>query len=137
MRASSPKTACPCGTGLDYAACCGRWHAGAEFLQAPTAEALMRSRYTAFVQDRLDYLRQTWHPDTRPATLEPNPPDLKWLSLSVLAHAQQDANHATVEFVARFRQAGKATRLHEISRFVRLDGHWLYLDGDFPGGVSL
>ena len=91
----------------------------------------MRSRYTAFVQNRLDYLRQTWHPDTCPAAIEPLPPDLKWLGLRIVAHALQDANHATVEFVARFRQAGKATRLREISRFVRLDGQWLYLSGDF------
>lgn len=92
----------------------------------------MRSRYTAFVQDRLDYLRRTWHPDTRPATLEPNPPGLKWLGLRIVAHALQDADHATVEFVARYRLAGRATRLHEISRFVRQDGNWLYLDGEFP-----
>lgn len=92
----------------------------------------MRSRYTAFVQDRLDYLRRTWHPDTRPATLVPNPPGLKWLGLRIVAHALQDADHATVEFVARYRLAGRATRLHEISRFVRQDGNWLYLDGEFP-----
>jgi SEC-C motif-containing protein len=123
---------CPCGSGLDYAACCGRWHAGPLLLQAPTAEALMRSRYVAFVQDRLDYLRQTWHPDTCPATIEPNSLGLKWLGLRIVAHAQQDANHAIVEFVARFRQAGKASRLHEISRFVRVGGRWLYLNGEFP-----
>ncbi|MCL2877145.1 MAG: YchJ family metal-binding protein [Betaproteobacteria bacterium] len=129
---STEAVTCPCGSGLAYAACCGRWHTGPQFLQAPTAEALMRSRYTAFVQNRLDYLRQTWHPDTCPATLEPNPLGLKWLGLRIIAHIQQDANHATVEFVARFRLSGKATRLHEISRFVRLDDHWLYRDGDFP-----
>ncbi|HEX7750207.1 MAG TPA: YchJ family metal-binding protein [Bordetella sp.] len=125
-------TACPCGTGLAYAACCGRWHEGAQHLQALTAEALMRSRYTAFVQDKLDYLLQTWHPDTRPLALERNPPGCKWLGLHVVAHAQQDADHATVEFIARRRDAGRATRLHETSRFVRLDGRWLYLDGEFP-----
>ena len=99
-------TACPCGTGLAYAACCGRWHEGAQHLQALTAEALMRSRYTAFVQDKLDYLLQTWHPDTRPLALERNPPGCKWLGLHVVAHAQQDADHATVEFIARRRDAG-------------------------------
>lgn len=92
----------------------------------------MRSRYTAYVQDRLDYLLRTWHPNTRPASLEPNPPGLKWLGLRVLAHARQDADHATVEFVARCRQAGRATRMHERSRFVRVDGRWFYLDGEFP-----
>lgn len=131
-RPAGTPAACPCGTGLAYSACCGRWHEGAQYLQAPTAEALMRSRYTAFVQDRLDYLLQTWHPDTRPGALEPNPPGRKWLGLRVIAHAQQDADHASVEFVARSRDAGRASRLHEISRFVRLDGRWRYLDGEFP-----
>ena len=90
----------------------------------------MRSRYSAFVLDDLPYLMDTWHPDTRPAQLDPNPPDLKWLGLQIKRHQQQDADHATVEFVARCRQAGRATRLHEISRFVRIAGHWLYLDGE-------
>jgi SEC-C motif domain protein len=126
------KPICPCETGLAYDACCGRWHDGPRHLQAPTAEALMRSRYAAFALDKLDYLLQTWHPDTRPASLEPNPPGRKWLGLRIIAHAQQDADHATVEFVARSRDAGRATRLHEVSRFVRQDGHWLYLDGEFP-----
>jgi SEC-C motif-containing protein len=121
---------CPCDSGLAYAQCCERWHRGPQRLQAPNAENLMRSRYSAFVLDELDYLRDTWHPNTRPAELEPNPSNLKWLGLQVKSHAQQDADHATVEFVARFRQAGRATRLHELSRFVRLDDRWLYLDGD-------
>jgi SEC-C motif-containing protein len=92
----------------------------------------MRSRYAAYVQDRLDYLLQTWHPDTRPPGLEPNPPGLKWLGLDVLRHVQQDADHARVEFVARSRLAGRATRLREDSRFVRESGRWYYLDGEFP-----
>lgn len=89
----------------------------------------MRSRYSAFVLDELTYLLDTWHPDTRPTELTPNPSDLKWLGLQVKAHARQDEDHATVEFVARHRQAGRATRLHEVSRFVRLNGRWVYLDG--------
>ena len=123
---------CPCGNALAYAKCCGRWHAGPGHLQAPNAEALMRSRYSAFVLDLGDYLLATWHPDTRPAGLEPNEPGLKWLGLSIKRHAVQDADHATVEFVARSRLHGQANRLQECSRFVRIDGRWLYLDGDFP-----
>jgi len=125
---AGPQT-CPCGSGLAYSACCERWHRGPQHLQAPTAEALMRSRYSAFVLDALQYLLDTWHPDTRPAELDPNPPGLKWLGLQVRQHNQQDANHASVEFVARCRQGSRATRLHEISRFVRQEGRWLYLDG--------
>lgn len=124
------KRHCPCGSGVYYSRCCGQWHHGTHYLQAPTAVALMRSRYSAFVLDEIQYLRDTWHPETRPAELAPNDADLKWLGLQVKHHAQQDASHATVEFVARFRQAGRVTKLHEQSRFVRQDGIWLYLDGD-------
>lgn len=120
---------CPCGSGSSYQQCCQLWHQGPRRLMAPTAEALMRSRYSAFVLDELQYLLDTWHPDTRPAQLEPNPPGLKWLGLQVRQHRQQDDHHATVEFVARCRQAGRATRLHETSRFIRQDGRWLYVDG--------
>lgn len=121
---------CPCGTGARLDACCGRYHAGPLHLQAPTAEALMRSRYSAFVLDLTDYLLATWHPSTRPSRLEANEPRLKWLGLEVRRHAVVDAEHATVEFVARSKLAGRARRLHEISRFVREDGHWFYIDGD-------
>lgn len=129
MATSSP--VCPCDTGRAYAACCGRWHDGPLALQAPDAPTLMRSRYAAFVLDLQAYLRQTWHPSTRPADLAPNPPGLKWLGLQVRAHANQDADHATVEFVARSRLHGRAHRLHETSRFVREGGRWYYLDGTF------
>src|SRR5690606_19595139 len=62
---------CPCGLPVAYADCCGRWHHGPLRLRAPDAQALMRSRYSAYVLDELDYLLQTWHPDPRPATLAP------------------------------------------------------------------
>lgn len=117
---------CPCGRALPYADCCGRCHGGEP---ATTPEALMRSRYSAFVLDRIDYLLLTWHPDTRPPELEANPPGLKWLGLEVKATALQDADHGTVEFVARSKLGGRAQRLHEVSRFVREGGRWLYVDG--------
>jgi SEC-C motif-containing protein len=126
----TPDTACPCGTGSPYAHCCGRWHAGPLHLQAPDAPTLMRSRYSAYVRDDLAYLRATWAPETCPADLAPNPPGLKWLGLELRRHDRQDAEHATVEFVARSRLAGRATRLHETSRFERRDGRWLYVDGE-------
>lgn len=111
-----------------YHACCGRWHHGPLHLQAPDAQALMRSRYSAYVLDEIDYLLQTWHPSTRPAALAPNEPGTKWLGLEVRHHDRQDADHETVEFVARVRVNGRASRLHEISRFVRENGRWLYVD---------
>lgn len=121
---------CPCGRAVAYADCCGRFHAGPLHLQAPDAESLMRSRYAAYVLDDLDYLRATWHPDTRPADLAPNAPGLKWLGLEVRRATQQDGTHATVEFVARSKLGGRAHRLHETSRFVREGGRWFYVDGD-------
>ena len=132
-------TACPCrpaGAALPYTACCGNYHVGPQHLLAPNAEALMRSRYSAFVLDLTGYLLATWHPSTRPASVEPNPAGLKWLGLEVRRHAVQDADHATVEFVARSKLGGRAQRLHETSRFVRVQGRWLYLDGGADGGVA-
>ena len=125
-------TACPCrpaASPRSHAECCGRYHAGPQYLQAPDAEALMRSRYSAYV-DLTDYLLATWHPGTRPPRLEPSPVGLRWLGLDVRRHLSQDADHATVEFVARHKEGGRARRMHELSRFVREDGRWYYLDGD-------
>ena len=126
-----PNIACPCGASptLACAACCGRYHSGPLHLLAPTAEALMRSRYSAYVLDLSGYLRATWHPSTRPAVIDSNPPGLTWLGLEVRRHPVQDAEHAAVEFVARSKLGGRAQRLHETSSFVREDGRWYYVDG--------
>jgi SEC-C motif-containing protein len=90
----------------------------------------MRSRYSAFAGGLLGYLRDTWHPSTRPAVVEPLPEGLRWLGLEVRRHVRQDADHAIVEFVARSKLGGRAERLHETSRFVREGGRWFYVDGD-------
>lgn len=135
-----PTDACPCG-GVAYARCCGPFHTG-DAVPA-TAEQLMRSRYSAYVLGDTAYLRSTWHPSTCPADLETSEADAaatRWLGLDVKRHTPQDAVHATVEFVARYKVGGRAHRLHETSRFVRLDasgaesaeGRWLYVDGTFP-----
>jgi SEC-C motif-containing protein len=118
-------TACPCGSGADYPRCCGRCHTG---FAAPDAEALMRSRYSAFVIGDTDYLLTTWHPSRRPASLALDA-GIRWLGLEVRRH-RPDGDRATVEFVARSKLGGRATRLHETSRFVREDGRWFYVDGD-------
>ena len=127
-------TPCPCrppDTAIAYADCCGRWHAGyLAGVPAPDAEALTRSRYSAFVLDLRDYLLATWHPSRRPAALEPPEPGLRWLGLEVKKHQVQDAGHATVAFVARSKLGGKAHRLVETSRFVRENGEWFYVDGE-------
>lgn len=94
----------------------------------------MRSRYSAYVLDRLDYLRDTWHPRTRPADLTPNPPGLRWLGLEVRGHRVTGPDRAEVAFVARSKLAGRAHRLAETSRFecAALEGapRWYYVDGD-------
>jgi SEC-C motif domain protein len=124
----NPSDPCPCGSRLSFGNCCGPALAGAT--PAPTAEALMRSRYSAHVLDARDYLLATWHPSKRPAELAPMEPGLRWLGLEVKRCADSDADHATVEFVARSKLGGRAHRLHELSRFVREGGRWYYLDGD-------
>jgi SEC-C motif-containing protein len=141
---SPPKpAACPCG-GASFATCCGPYLAGDAI--APTAEQLMRSRYTAYTLADEAYLRATWHPSTLPAEPIINLDEQgKWLGLEVksaLRLRQRQANlpespdSDTVEFVARYKAAGRAHRLHEVSRFVREHSagaaRWFYLDGSFP-----
>ena len=120
---------CPCGLPHSYEDCCGRYTSGN--IPAPTAEALMRSRYSAYTLAQEPYLLATWHPSTRPAVLDLNTePRAKWLELQVKRHQQADDSHADVEFIARYKIGGRAYRLHETSRFVREEGQWYYLDGD-------
>src|SRR6478735_376750 len=99
---------CPCGTGETFGECCGRYLQDGRV--APTAEALMRSRYTGFATRAVHYLLATWHPSTRPDELELDE-DMVW-------HRLDDGT-----------AIGQRGRLHETSRFVREDGRWLYVDG--------
>ncbi|MFJ5532360.1 YchJ family protein [Streptomyces sp. NPDC093261] len=116
---------CPCGLPEAYERCCGRFHAGAA---APTAEALMRSRYSAFVQGDTGYLLRTWHPRTRPERLDPDP-GMRWRGLEVLETTGGSAFHSTG--TVTFRASYRGGALHERSRFERVDGAWVYVDGDF------
>ena len=143
---STAPAACPCG-GPALAACCGPFISGDAI--APSAETLMRSRYTAYTQRNEAYLRATWHASTCPA--EPilaQEEKLQWLGLEVksalrlrqrkvnLPEIESDPDRDTVEFVARFKANGRAGRLHEVSNFVRevAEGapRWYYVDGQFP-----
>ena len=117
---------CPCGSGQGYPQCCGPLHAGQP---AATAERLMRSRYSAFVLGLESYLLATWHPRTRPPALQLQA--TRWLGLEVRQH-DAAGDTASVEFVARYKLAGKAHRLHEKSRFLRENDRWFYVDGEFP-----
>lgn len=113
--------------------CCQPLHDG--HAPAASAEALMRSRYSAYVLGLRDYLLASWHPDTRPGMLAlDDTPGLRWLGLKVKRHVDGGDDTAVVEFVARYKVGGApAERLHEVSRFVRIDGRWVYVEGEFPG----
>ncbi len=125
----SPHSPCPCTSGRPYAACCGPLHGGQP---AADAEALMRSRYSAYVLKDAEYLLASWHPDTRPAPLslhEAAGQRTQWLGLSVDLHRMTGEDTAEVRFVARYRVGGgSAVRMSEHSRFVREAGRWYYLD---------
>ncbi|HEY2240260.1 MAG TPA: YchJ family metal-binding protein [Streptosporangiaceae bacterium] len=117
--------ACPCGLGDDYEACCGRYHAGTP---APTAEALMRSRYCAFAVGDADYLLRSWHRSGRPATLTLDPAT-EWKRLAVLETEDGGMfdDTGTVTFRAVYIQDGQRGVLAEKSQFVRENGRWVYL----------
>ena len=127
---------CPCGRRTAdqkprlFSACCGPYLNDFALTPAPDAESLMRSRYSAFVLKRADYLLASWHDSQRPASVEFEA-GAKWLGLEVRQHRVTDPTHAEVEFVARQKSpASPAIRLHERSRFVREGGRWYYLDGE-------
>ena len=127
---------CPCGSGALYAACCEPLHRGGAAIDAA---ALMRSRYCAYVLKLEPYLLSTWHASTRPAALglAAQIPAPRWLGLEVRQHEENADDRAVVEFVARYRVGGgRAQRLHETSRFLREDGRWFYLDGEFATKIS-
>lgn len=123
--------ACPCGSGLPYGDCCGRLHRGEA--DAATAEALMRSRFSAFAVGDADYLLRTWHSSTRPDRLRLDP-EQRWTRLEILGTDRGSLfdTTGTVAFRAHYREAGRPDTLDEHSRFVREDGRWVYLDA-LPG----
>ncbi|MBZ5488865.1 YchJ family protein [Halomonas aquamarina] len=124
-------SSCPCGTGLSTPQCCGRYHQGEP---APTPEALMRSRYTAFVLELHDYLLTTWHSSTRPRTLAPDP-QTQWKGLSIVKSeldspkASSQTEGGSVHFRAYFKERERWHMLEENSRFVKEGGRWWYVNG--------
>ncbi|MBY8862532.1 SEC-C domain-containing protein [Nocardia sp. CA2R105] len=131
MHSESPAGAdrCPCRSGESFEQCCGPRLDGTR--PAPTAETLMRSRYTAFAVGDTAYLLASWHPRTRPRRLELDPGQ-RWMFLEILrtqAGGPFDDN-GVVEFRAHYRSAAGRGVLHECSRFARVEGVWRYLDGD-------
>ncbi len=122
-------SSCPCGSGLDLDQCCGPIVDGA---LAKTPEALMRSRYTAFVLGKIGHVARTHAPeisrDFNRAEAERTAAEVEWLGLDV-HRASEEGDHGTVEFTVRFRRNGQDLTQHEVSSFRRVDGHWLYVDG--------
>ncbi|AXK45461.1 YchJ family protein [Brachybacterium saurashtrense] len=124
---------CLCGSGEVLGACCGPVLRGQR--RAPTAVALMRSRYTAFAVRDLKHLLRSWHPSTAPAREEladSLAEQVRWLRLDILAtEAGGPFDEAgVVEFSALSKGPGGRSVQRERSRFVREDGTWLYLDGE-------
>jgi SEC-C motif-containing protein len=128
---------CPCASGLSYAECCQPLHQSER--TAETAEALMRSRYSAFCMGEVDYLLDTLHPSKRPPgereALSESIEATQWLGLKVLDH-KQAGDRAEVEFVAFYEDA-PFSQLHERSRFTREAGRWYYHDGLFLPAIKL
>lgn len=119
--------ACPCQSSETYDDCCGRFHRGEAL--APTAERLMRSRYSAYAVGNVAYLLTTWHPSTRPVALELDT-DVRWFRLDIVSRTRGSMldNEGTVEFRAHYRIDGAADQQHENSTFVRENGAWLYVN---------
>lgn len=119
---------CPCQSGKTYTQCCRPYHDGKA---APTAEALMRSRYSAYVLRNGAYLHRSWHASTRPnkKSLLQLPPT-EWLGLEIVRTEQggETDTSGVVEFIARYHEAGTEAVLQETSRFVREAGRWTYVD---------
>jgi SEC-C motif-containing protein len=126
---------------VQFDQCCRRYLDHFETMPAPDAESLMRSRYSAFVLERGDYLKKTWLDTTCPSDLSFEP-DVKWLGLQVKRYGLTGPAQAEVEFVALSRLKGQPTRLHELSRFLKDNGRWFYVDDLLrlpqpPGHVKL
>ena len=117
---------CPCLSGLPYDECCSPLHRGES--SAPTAEQLMRSRFSAFAVGDADYLLATWHPSTRPAILALDA-DRRWYRLDILDRTAGGPldTRGTVEFEAFWRSTETQGSQRESSEFVREDGQWFYV----------
>lgn len=129
INAMKPATFCPCGSNLSYEICCGRYHKGGA---APTAESLMRSRYSAYVLRLVGYVTDTWHHTTRPATLSFDSAEPAWCGLTICNTSGGSASDQAgeVEFIARWcKPDGQCGALHERSHFIREEGRWYYVDG--------
>jgi SEC-C motif domain protein len=120
---------CFCGSANSYEQCCQPFHSGQ--IKPPTAEALMRSRYSAFELALESYILDTWDPKTRPKHADLSTVKTEWQRLEVIDCKKGQAidNKGIVEFKAYYRLDEKDFTLHEVSRFIKQQGRWFYLDG--------
>lgn len=120
---------CFCGSDSSYENCCEPFHNGLQF--TPTAEILMRSRYSAYVLQNADYLLSTWYKSTRPKQLDFSQDAVTWQKLEILHTKKGGAkdDKGRVEFNAFYVQEGETRLMHEISRFKKFGGKWFYVDG--------
>ena len=124
-----PDEPCPCGSGAVFGDCCLPLHTGEG--QAQTAEQLMRSRYSAFAVGDADYLWRTWHPRTRPESVDIDP-GVVWTGLDVVrcVDGGPDDTEGEVEFRASYREDQRTGTLCERSRFAVRARRWFYVDGE-------
>ena len=131
QKAAPAKDLCPCGSGKAFATCCGPYLAGEQL--APTAQALMRSRYTAFARGDFEYVLRSWYSRTRPPSVDlSSAGSIAWDRLEIVTcrAGGKTAKEGKVEFIAHCTIAGRPEQLHEVSRFIREDGQWFYIDGE-------
>lgn len=116
---------CPCGTGKAYTDCCGLYLGAGQY--APTPEALMRSRYTAYKKDNLAYIAKT-----QKAALESRSgAKIHWLKLEIVCTSlSADGQRGEVEFKAYYQHRGTKHVLHEVSQFSLENNQWLYVEGE-------
>lgn len=126
---------CPCGSGKEYEKCCAPAISGEQ--PAQTAEALMRSRYSAYSKMEIEYLNESLHPDHRHdhdlAATRRWAENSSWENLEVrsVEKGEADDDEGIVEFIATFKEKGVHRKHHERARFQKVDGRWYYLDGEF------
>jgi SEC-C motif-containing protein len=129
---------CPCTSGKPYHNCCGPYHE--HRASAKTVKQFMRSRYCAYALGGLgEYLLETWHPSSHgsltAASLSAK--TLDWQSLKILDFSQK-GDEGMVKFEARYlNDDGSPGLLQEASRFLRVSGKWLYLDGNQVTGNNI
>lgn len=125
---------CPCGSNDELAECCEPYVRGQKL--APTAEALMRSRYTSYTMNEVDYIAQTHHAEGRDDVdrdaAQQWAEQAEWLGLDIIdtVDGKEGDDTGVVEFAARFVLQGAEQRHHERSTFKKVDGSWYYVDGD-------